>query len=75
MTKGDVHTYWDGEKWVNKVEGNQRISYSHTTRRDAETKGAQTAKGNKSEHTVHNKRDGKISRKDSYGNDPNPPKG
>jgi hypothetical protein len=21
MANGDVHTMWDGEKWVNKVEG------------------------------------------------------
>ncbi|AWN05059.1 hypothetical protein SEA_EASLEY_34 [Gordonia phage Easley] len=72
-----MSTYYDpdDDKWKNKVQGNQRASHTHDTRKDATAKGAEMARDRKAEHTVFNRGDGRISQKDSYGNDPHPPKG
>ena len=43
------------------------------TKKDALDIGRKIAKNNKSELVIHGK-DGRIKDKDSYGNDPNPPK-
>ncbi|AMS02955.1 hypothetical protein BJD60_gp34 [Gordonia phage Schnabeltier] len=77
MAKDDVSTFFDPDsgKWKNKVQGNERASHTHDTRKDAAEKGAAMARDRKSEHTVFNRGDGRISKKDSYGNDPHPPKG
>lgn len=74
MSKKDVHiTPRDDGKWNTKVEGNERASSVHDTQKDAIDAGRDIAKKNKSENVIHN-REGKIRDKDSYGNDPNPPK-
>jgi hypothetical protein len=73
MGKRDVHTVKnsEGKGWVNKVAG--EVVSKHRTQQNANEKAVQIAKAQKSEHVIHG-RDGRIREKDSYGNDPNPPK-
>jgi len=73
MSKKNVHTTPnpDGKGWVNSV-GGETVS-KHTTQLNAVKRGRQIAKQQRSEHSIH-RRDGTIGRKNSYGNDPNPPK-
>ena len=68
----DVHTVpKQGGGWVNKVGG--EVVSKHRTQENASERGRSIAKQNKSEHLIHG-RDGKIRDKNSYGDDPNPPK-
>lgn len=73
--KKDVHITYnsDEEKWSVKKVGNQKASKLVDTKKEAEKIGRELAKQEKSELVIHNK-DGKISNKDSEGNDPFPPK-
>jgi Uncharacterized protein conserved in bacteria (DUF2188) len=71
--RGGVHTTPNpkGKGWVNKVDGD--VVSKHRTKETAEQRGKEIAKDAKTEHTIH-KKDGTIGEKNSYGNDPNPPK-
>jgi hypothetical protein len=77
MPKGDVHTMWDGEKWVNKVEGKQRASNSGPRKEDVQAKGREMAIERSSEHLVHKKERNKIAERNTYprGRDPKRSKG
>jgi hypothetical protein len=56
-------------------EGGQREGSSvHRTQKEAEKKGRQTARNDKTEFLLHNKQ-GQVRERDSYGPDPYPPKG
>jgi hypothetical protein len=44
MAKGDVHTSKQGDRWVNKAEGNDRASNTATTKARAKSKGREMAK-------------------------------
>lgn len=59
--------------WDNKKEGTSKPIDHSKTKKEAVTNGRDIAKENKTEHIIHDK-DGKISEKNSYGNDPCPPK-
>lgn len=59
--------------WETKKEGQAKPLASSYTKSVAEEKSVREAKKAEVEHVIHNK-DGKISDKDSYGKDPNPPK-
>ncbi|MFH1525993.1 MAG: DUF2188 domain-containing protein [Bacteroidota bacterium] len=59
--------------WAVKGEGNSRPSSVHTTQKKAIDSARDIAINQKSEVVIHG-RDGKIRDKDSYGNDPHPPK-
>jgi hypothetical protein len=73
MKNRDVHTVPAGESpgWWNKRNG--RIVSRHRTKEDAVEAGREMARKLKVEHTIH-RRDGVITEKNSYGNDPCPPK-
>lgn len=73
VKKKGVHTVpnADGKGWVNK-QGGEVIS-RHRTKENAVDRGRSEAQRGRTEHAIH-KRDGTISEKNSYGNDPNPPK-
>ncbi len=73
MAKRNQHVVPLGNGWAVKKEGSNRFTVITETKRDAVTVARQIAKNNKSELVVHGK-DGKIQDKDSYDNDPNPPK-
>lgn len=72
MAKKNVHVVPDGNKWAVKPEG-QKPTSTHRTQQAAIDKAKATAKKNESEVVIH-RPDGRIRDKDSYGNDPNPPK-
>lgn len=59
--------------WDIKGEGNSKSTKHTDTKNEAISFAKEIAKNQKSELVIHNK-DGKISDKDSFGNDPCPPK-
>jgi hypothetical protein len=68
----DVHTSKLGNSsWKNTQDG-ERLS-THRTQAAAIKAGKAEAKADRVDHVVHG-RDGKIRSKDSYGNDPLPPR-
>ncbi len=73
MERRNQHVVPLGNGWAVKGEGTKKFTLITETQRDAITVARGIAKNNKSELVIHG-RDGKIRDKDSYGNDPNPPK-
>lgn len=69
----NVHVVPDGGRWSVKLEKSDRPVSTHRTQELAWQNVIPVAKGQRSELIVHG-RDGTIRSKDSYGNDPNPPK-
>ena len=61
------------KKWAVKGAGNKKNTKLTQTKEEAVKRARQIAKNQKTELVIHNK-DGKIRDKDSYGNDPHPPK-
>lgn len=74
MAKGDIDTYHEDGQWKNKVEGNQRASSTHDTKKEAQEAGREMARDRKVEHVIK-KLDGTVGEKNSYGNDPPDVKG
>jgi hypothetical protein len=70
---GGVHTVPkpDGSGWANEENG--RTVSNHRTKEAAVEAGRTLARREATEHTIH-KMDGSVGEKNSYGNDPNPPK-
>jgi hypothetical protein len=74
MKRGEgVHTVPvpDGPGWLNKVDG--EAVTKHKDKEAAVVAGREIARLLRVEHTIHRK-DGVITEKNSYGNDPCPPK-
>jgi len=61
------------DKWAVRGEGNTRDTAVCDTKAEAMEKAKAIAKNQKSELIIHTK-DGRISDKNSFGNDPHPPK-
>ncbi|MFI3132038.1 DUF2188 domain-containing protein [Mammaliicoccus sciuri] len=74
MDKKNVHVTKNGDGWQVKREGGKRASSHHNTQKEAIDSARNIAKRDGVENIIHG-RDGKIRAKDSYGNDPFPPKG
>ncbi len=74
MTHKNQHVVPHGEKWAVKGEGNQKATRVTNTQKESAEIAKSVAKNQKSEVIIHGK-DGKIREKNSYGNDPFPPKG
>jgi hypothetical protein len=70
----NVETYSEDNRWKNRVLGNKRASNTFDTKAEAQAKGREMAQKLRSEHIIK-KRDGTIGARNSYGNDPHPPKG
>lgn len=71
----DQHVLPDGKGgWKVLGAGNKRATAKFDNKAEAEKRAREISTKQHSELVVHN-RDGKISRKDSHGNDPHPPKG
>ena len=70
---GGVHTVPvpNSKRWQNVRNGKQLSR--HNSKEVAEAAGRQIARELEVEHTIHNE-DGVIGEKNSYGNDPFPPK-
>lgn len=60
--------------WQVKSAGSTRATVRTTTQKEASNIARSIAINQKSERIIHG-RDGRIRSKDSYGNDPHPPKG
>lgn len=74
MAKGkNQHVVPTENGWGVKGEGNDKYTALTNTKAEAEKIAREIAINQSSEVVIHGK-DGKIQDKDSYGNDPNPPK-
>jgi inhibitor of KinA sporulation pathway (predicted exonuclease) len=62
------------EGWAVRGEGNSKDTSHHRTQEDARKAAREIAKNQRSEVVIH-RPNGRIRDKDSYGNDPHPPKG
>ena len=76
MIQKSTHVIPNQEKggWDIKQSGAQRSSGHFDTKQQAVGRAREISRNQQSELVIHNK-DGKISQKDSHGNDPFPPKG
>lgn len=76
MIKKNIHTVYskDRKMWDNKKEGSNEPLSSHHTKNNALNKAESMAEKSNVEHFIHGK-DGKIQERNSYGNDPFPPRG
>ncbi len=74
MNKKHQHVVPIGNKWGIKGEGNCRYTKIANTQREVAETARRIARNQQSELLIHGK-DGRIRQKNSYGNDPFPPKG
>jgi hypothetical protein len=76
MAHKNIHTTYNhqAQNWRNISEGASKPSKVFETKAEAQAAGRQQAINSKAEHIIHNE-SGKISQRNSYGNDPFPPKG
>lgn len=74
MTRKNQHVVPHEGGWAIKGAGNDRATAVHGTQAEAIQHAREIARSNKSEILIHG-RDGQIRERDSYGNDPFPPKG
>ena len=73
MTKNQ-HVVPRDDGWAVKGAGNSRATSVHDTQAGAIARAREIAQNQQSELLIHG-RDGRIRARDSYGNDPFPPKG
>lgn len=73
MAKKNVHVVPNGKGWSTKLEGTAKPLSNHRTQQAASEAGKKVAQQNQSELVIH-RPNGQIRDKDSYGNDPCPPK-
>ena len=69
----NIHVVPNGNGWVTKREGESRPASAHRTQTAAENAAKQVARREHGEVFTH-RRDGTIRDRDSYGNDPFPPR-
>lgn len=74
MSKKNQHVVPHEQGWAVKGEGNSRASSVHPTQRAAIEAAREAAISNRSEMLIHG-RNGQIRERNTYGDDPNPPKG
>lgn len=74
MAGKNQHVLPHQRAWAVKGEGNQRATVVRPTQQDAVTRATGIARNQQSELLVHG-RNGQIRERNSYGNDPYPPKG
>ncbi len=69
-----IHTVRRPGGWGNLKAGASKVGKIYPTKAKAQAAGRKTAISSKSEHIIHNV-NGKIGSRNSYGNDPHPPRG
>lgn len=74
MAGKNQHVVPKGDGWAVKGAGNDRATKNFDRQSDAIDFARDVARNQQSELFVHRK-DGRIRERDSYGNDPHPPKG
>lgn len=65
MAKGDVETYYEGGRWKNRVQGNERASNTADTKAEAQAKGRDMAQDRGVEHMVK-RQNGTIGERNTY---------
>ncbi len=73
MGKKNQHVVPHDDEWAVRGEGNQRVTSKHRTQAEAIDAARDIAFNQQSEVVIH-RRDGRIRDRDSYGNDPCPPR-
>jgi hypothetical protein len=75
MARGRVHTVYRRAQgdWTNEVEGGEREPSAHETKEEAIRQGRALAREAGSEHVIHNM-DGTVSERNSYDDQPQPPR-
>jgi len=73
MAPEGIETYNEGGEWKSKVQGSSRAAHVGGTKAEQAAIGRDMARARGAEHTIK-KMDGTIGEKNSYGNDPNPPR-
>ncbi len=73
MPKKNIHISPQGNKWVVKREGSTSPISTHRTKKLADNAARPIARRDKVELVIRGK-DGRIQDKDSFGNDPFPPR-
>jgi hypothetical protein len=68
------HVVPHGEDWAVRGEGNSRATTVHSTQQEAIEHAREIARNQQSELLIHGT-NGQIRERNSYGNDPFPPKG
>lgn len=74
MPAGDVETFHQDGQWHNRIEGGAVSGGSYSTKAEAVDAGRELARDRQVEHIIRNE-DGRISERNSYGNDPRDVKG
>lgn len=74
MAGKNQHVVPHDNAWAVRGAGNQRVTSMHSTQADAERAAREIAIHQKSEVVIH-RPNGEIRDRNSYGNDPYPPKG
>lgn len=74
MNKKNQHVVPHPDGWAVKGEGNEKATKVVETQAEAIEVATEIAKNQNSELLIHGK-DGRIRERNSYGNDPHPPKG
>ena len=73
MARKNQHVVRRGNDWAVRGEGNKRDTSHHGTQSEAIERARDIAQNQHSEVVIH-RPDGRIRDKDSYGDDPHPPK-
>ena len=72
--KPSIRTVPSGDRWAVRKDGAARVTKYFDTQAEADALGRSIAKNQQTEYALHDQK-GRIREKDSYGNDPFPPKG
>lgn len=73
MNKPGIETYRENGEWKSRRQGKSRAFSVGGTKAEQTAEGRAAAIKDKAEHTIK-RMDGTIENKNSYGNDPNPPR-
>lgn len=68
------HVVTHGDDWAVRGEGNSRVTSVHSTQQEAIEHAREIARNQQAELLIHGT-NGQIRERNSYGNDPFPPKG
>lgn len=74
MSKKNQHVVPHADGWAVKSAGNQKATSVHQTQREAIETARDIARNQRSEMLIHGE-NGRIRERNTYGDDPYPPKG
>ena len=74
MPRKGQHVVPRDSKWAVRKSGSDRVTRKYETQQEAIDAAREIARNQRTEVYIHG-RNGRIRERDSYGNDPSPPKG